>query len=76
MRIPQPLYDHSKIPGTVTVCTPIALNRDTHSTTIMDLFRYGILIANHVGLLKNQIIDIWSPNHQKFLLRRKQGVTS
>ena len=71
-----PFFYDLKVRRAVKVGTPIALNIDAHSAAMKGYSRYGIFIARHAGLRKNQISITWLQNLIKFLLKGKRKIIS
>ena len=71
-----PLFDDVKVKMAVAMGVPIALNSDSHSTTMLDQSRFGISIARRAGLNSEQVINTWSPNHLQLWLKQRRKSTA
>lgn len=67
----QPIFDDQKARMAAAAGAPICLNSDAHSTSMLDLSKFGINIARRAGLKKSQVINTWSPKRLEIWLDRK-----
>ena len=71
-----PIFDDEKVRQAVAMGVPIAINSDSHSTTMLDQSWFGISIARRAGLSSDQVINTWSPNHLQLWLKQRHKVTA
>jgi DNA polymerase (family 10) len=71
-----PIFDDRKARAAASLGVKIALNSDSHNTSMMFNSRYGIALARRAGLTCEQIINTWSASHLKLWLRQKKNFNS
>ena len=71
-----PLFDDEKARQAVALGVPIALDSDSHSTSMLDQSRFGIFIARRAGLSSDQVINTWSPNYLQLWLKQRRKSTA
>jgi DNA polymerase (family 10) len=68
-----PIFDDKKARAAADLGVHIALNSDSHNTSMMANSRFGIALARRANLKNDQVINTWSIRHLKLWLRQKRA---